>query len=310
MNWQYNKIPKTCFFYWGNTKLSFLNYLSLVSFKEHNPEWRAVLVRPSDDLVVEPPTNHHSQGYIGEKDYIHQALRAVDDILEIDFQQVLNLKADFHDAQRADITRLYTLGMYGGMWSDMDVLYIKPNTNINFSKYLITPTGRSREPIVPKEPHHGIEKELDTVICYQNAGLPQRPWNSTGALFSSKNNPLYTLLFHDARVRISKLGENKVKNYQMLGPNIFDTYVPNVLRKIPELTTANMPYKVFYPWGWWGEIEEFFNEKNEDRIPEETVAIHWFKGDPNSSKYLNKNPKTIDSSSHFGYYTLMYKELW
>ena len=90
MMWLPTKIPQTCYFYWGNTSLSFLNYLSLVSFKEHNPDWKVVLVRPTDDLVVEPPTDHHSQGYIGEKDYMHQALQTVDEILEIDFEQILN----------------------------------------------------------------------------------------------------------------------------------------------------------------------------------------------------------------------------
>ena len=123
MSWQYNKIPKTCFFYWGNTKLSFLNYLSLVSFKEHNPDWKAVLVQPADDLVVEPPTDHHAQGYIGEKDYGPQALQVIDDVLEIDFEEILSFRKDLHDVQRADITRLYVLSEYGGMWSDMYFIY-------------------------------------------------------------------------------------------------------------------------------------------------------------------------------------------
>ena len=88
MSWKYNKIPKTCFFYWGNTKLSFLNYLSLVSFKEFNPDWKLVLAKPTDNLVVEPPTVHHSQGYVGEKDYIDQAADVIDEVIEMDFEKI------------------------------------------------------------------------------------------------------------------------------------------------------------------------------------------------------------------------------
>ena len=292
--WLPTKIPQTCYFYWGNTSLSFLNYLSLVSFKEHNPDWKAVLVQPSDDLVVKPPTDHHSQGYVGEKDYMHQALRIIDDVIEIDFEEVLNFKKDLHDVQRADIVRLYVLSKYGGMWSDMDILYIKPNTSIDFSKYLVS----------------GVEKELDTVVCYQNANAASN-YNSTGALFSSKNNPMYTFLLNDARDRINALGENKVGDYQMVGPSILNDHMPNIFIRMPQLNVANMAYKVFYPWGWWdSEIEGFFNRKNENRITNETIAIHWFKGNPNSAKYLNIDVETLDKSTYFGYYTLKYKDHW
>ena len=291
--WKHKNIPKTCFFYWGNTKLSFLNYLSLVSFKEHNPDWRLVLARPTDDLIVDPPTPHHSQGYVGEKDYVHQALQTVDDVLPIDFEKITGAKKELHDVQRADLARLYVLSEYGGMWSDMDILYIKPNTDINFSKYLTT----------------GALEELDTVICYQDANASFN-YNSTGALFSSEHNPMYEHIFNRGTERLISLGGDGVSDYQMFGPSLLNEYVFDLLNEMPELNVANMAYKVFYPWGWWGEISEFFNEKNEDRISDETIAIHWFKGDPNSAEYLNRDPKTMDSSSHFGYYIMKYKERW
>tara|TARA_Y100000310_G_C20683173_1_gene817319 strand:+ start:98 stop:976 length:879 start_codon:yes stop_codon:yes gene_type:complete len=291
--WKHKQIPQTCFFYWGNTKLSFLNYLSLVSFKENNPDWKIVLARPTDNLIVEPPTPHHSQGYVGEKDYMHQALRAADDVLKIDFEKITGTKKELHDVQRADLTRLYVLSEYGGMWSDMDILYVKSNTNINFQKYLIS----------------GTIENFDTSICYCDAGAGHN-YNSTGALFSSKNNSMYKYLFNKAAERIISLGENNVGDYQMVGPSLLNSYVPDLIDKMPELNVANIAYKVFYPWGWWGEIEGFFNRKNETRITDETIAVHWFKGDPNSAKHLNKDPQTADSSSHFGFYILKYKELW
>ena len=291
--WLPTKIPQTCYFYWGNTSLSFLNYLSLVSFKEHNPDWKVVLVRPTDDLVVEPPTDHHSQGYIGEKDYMHQALQTVDEILEIDFEQILNFKKDLHDVQRADLTRLYVLSRYGGMWSDMDILYIKPNANINFQKYLIS----------------GTVENLDTTICYSNAGAGHY-FNSTGALFSSKNNPMYKYIYNRAIERVLSLKDNGVKDYQMIGPSLLNEYVAPLIKKMPELNVVNIAYKIFYPWGWWGEIEDFFSKKDESKITEETIAIHWFKGNPSVAKYLNVDIETLDKSTYFGYYTLKYKDHW
>ena len=289
--WTAINIPKVCFFYWGNTSLSFLNYLSLVSFKEHNPDWKVVLVRPTDDLVVEPPTDHHSQGYIGEKDYMHQALQTVDEILEIDFEQILNFKKDLHDVQRADLTRLYVLSRYGGMWSDMDILYIKPNANINFQKYLIS----------------GTAENLDTTICYWNVGAGHY-FNSTGALFSSKNNPMYKYIFDRAIERISSLKDDEVKDYQMVGPSLLNEYVAPLIKKMPELNVANIAYKVFYPWNWSGEIKEFFTERNESKIEEETIGVHWFKGDPQCAQYLNVDVETLDESTHFGYHILKYKD--
>ena len=73
---------------------------------------------------------------------------------------------------------------------------------------------------------------------------------------------MYKYIYNRAIERVLSLKDNGVKDYQMIGPSLLNEYVAPLIKKMPELNVANIAYKVFYPWGWWGEIEDFFSKKS------------------------------------------------
>ena len=118
-------IPKTFYAYWDGSPLSYLQYLTIVTFQEFNPDWYVVLYMPIKRFEAKTWESFENKTVYTGKDYLGDLLQLDIEIRKIDFETI-GFKNEISEVIKSDYLRYWILGNYGGLWSDMDVIYIKP----------------------------------------------------------------------------------------------------------------------------------------------------------------------------------------
>lgn len=253
-------IPKVFYAYWDGSPLSYLQYLTVVTFQEHNPDWKVVLYMPTKRF--EHKTWHSDEQktkYTG-KDYLENLYKLNIEIRKIDFEMI-GFKNDIPEVLKSDYIRYWLLGNYGGLWSDMDVIYINP-VNKLFDESLQT---------------FGEIDKIDTVVCYFQNHYP------IGLLMSKRNNPYYLQLANNALKYLN------IQSYQSIGCHLLKTLFcepRRIKEKYPELNVFVMSNKSYLPYAW-NQINEIFINNIPNWILPFTIGIHWFNGSSASVHYEN-----------------------
>ena len=113
------------YFYWGgNAPVSFLRYLSIVSFKQYNPDFKIHLYLSSNtQKEINWTTEEHSEKYTG-KDYLEEC-KKISDVVEKFDMNLIGFSNELSEVHKSDIIRNWLLYSNGGIWSDMDILFFK-----------------------------------------------------------------------------------------------------------------------------------------------------------------------------------------
>lgn len=112
-------LPKILHLFWGGERLSYLQYLTVVSFKKHNPDWRVWLWRTDSPSAQAHWPTGEQELYEG-KDF----LRATEKNCKVKTINDLAIRP-VHTVQQSDIARGRILFEHGGVWSDFDILFIR-----------------------------------------------------------------------------------------------------------------------------------------------------------------------------------------
>lgn len=230
-------MPKVLYLYWDGDIMSHLQSLTVVTFREHNPTWKIVLYIPIRRYIELSDVN--SKKYIGT-DYFYKLLKMDIETRILDFEQI-GFKNDISGVEKTKYIKYWLLGNYGGMWSDMDIIYIKPVDKIFGANSTVL----------------GDVGKVDTAICYYvENGVPIY---QTGLMMSKQNNPFYLDL---------------VKEY---GNRIGDVFPePHSIKAgYPNLNIYLMPRESFLPFQQH-EIDNIFLHSKSDQITQHTVGIYLF----------------------------------
>jgi mannosyltransferase OCH1-like enzyme len=131
-------IPNIIHLYWGrNNPLTFLQYLTVVSFSEHHPDWKIKIYYPiviSDHISW---TNPEQKTKIISKDYFNELskISSLIELIEVDFDKI-GFNNNYSEVINLDFFRYHILYLEGGIWSDFDVVYIKSLNNINYNNFI------------------------------------------------------------------------------------------------------------------------------------------------------------------------------
>lgn len=126
-------IPRTLFLYWGGRKLSWLRYLTVVSFAKHNPDWEIKVYYPVVPAVSHTwKTKEQTIQYVGE-DYTHK-LTEYAELIPFDVE-TLGFSREMPEVHKSDVFRLWALHEHGGVYSDFDILYVKPMPRVKVRWY-------------------------------------------------------------------------------------------------------------------------------------------------------------------------------
>lgn len=246
-------IPKVCYFYWGGGPLSYLQYLSVVSFKKHNPSWKVVLFMPKDkpQTTVTWSTGELEKPYIG-KDFI-DLTKKLCEVELIDFSAYGRLE-EGHGVQMGDFLKWHILYERGGIFSDIDILFIKSVDKL-------------------------LEQDFDVALSYQL-------YPATGFMIAKPKQRIFEEFSKTAKDMFDR---NAWTGYQALGPEILSKRFRNfqeIERDYKDIKLYNLPNTIVYPYLPSHEVYELFFEGRNPTISD-TVGIHWYNGSFVAREYIN-----------------------
>jgi hypothetical protein len=255
-------IPKKCHFFWNGLSMMWLQTLGLQSFHKYNPDWD-IRVYVTKQRPEEFGYNYYVNEYHGE-DYFH-ILQNLDYITfkEIDLD-VYELPRDASTIIGTDVFRTRILYNEGGVYSDHDVLWLKP-----MSEFVnIDCIG---------DPH-----DFESVAC----------------LFKQTHG------HHNISVLISEVGslymESLIKEQRtIVGPYSDQKYSAEMLNRIyPTLDSIRnkyprvlgLKYETFYPYSTFN-MGQLFQENDLTPLESKDVmCIHWFANNNSTLEYVYHKP--------------------
>jgi len=250
----YKEVPQKIYFFWGNQKMSWMRYMTLYSFRKLNPEWEIelwVYDSPIKNKTWESEEQQDFFSYDGP-DYFEEAIKLV----TVKEWEGVKKTGPSH---QSNLFKWYILTKYGGVYADMDILWLKP---FDVFKKL---------------------KRYDVSLsCFDN-------YFSIGLLAATPGNLFF------ARVLEAALENYDKKEYQCLGVNvlykIFNCWwnEPKLFEKVtqlfPRLRYFDIPKNWIYPARCF-EMNFIFDSKI--RLPDDCIGIHWYAGAEISQKWNNR----------------------
>ena len=255
-NWHLTEIPKILHLYWGGGKLSYLRYLTIATFHHYNPEWKIILYS-----ALKEQNGYHwktrEQEYANN--YIDCYWKIDEDVVRkvvIDFDAI-GFTNDASEVHKSDFIRWKVLSETGGVWADMDVLFIKPMNDLYFNT----------------EENNNI----NTVFCIE----PQAHYHSIGFLMSSANNDFYK------KVHEFSFGLYVKEHYQSIGSVMLNDNFPTLeSSKVGNAVPFSMSMDVVYSYNGL-HVNEIFGENAPQKLTKASIGIHWYAGHQLAGKYLN-----------------------
>lgn len=257
-------IPKILHLYWGGGAMSWLQTLTVFSFHRLNPDWSIRIYTPTKPNKINAK---YSIPYTGIS-YFHWLLKLdYVNVIPINMEE-FGLNLHMHEILRSDIFRYMMLYQYGGVWSDFDVLWQRPISELD----KISIIGDCK-----------IEDMGISLCKYNNT----TGFSSIGVLFATQGHLFYRELIEKCWEVINNFdGSLDQLKHQVFGANLWDRLYPtfdDILKKYPDCIA--FPYKTFYPYSLY-EIDLLYQEPILDKVGE-AMAVHWFNGHKLSKEYMN-----------------------
>lgn len=247
MTWHFEHIPKFFLCYWGNSTLPWLRYLTLYSFRKYNPDWKIFIFYNAEKGISSDTEDNY---WVKAQALDNIVLYPVAGNLEKVFGLDVSLTPDDHmrEVYRSDLIRWFLLRTHGGLWSDMDIIYLRSLESMDWNN--------------------------QTNAQIKSLGLPV-PYNNF--IMSAIESPLSIMLHSESR-RIDP--EELAKDPFTTGPLLYEKvrgkkgseYHFDSFLELPQETTEVVDSDGY----------DFLEEKPLIILPE-TVGVHW-----HGSGYANK----------------------
>ena len=259
-----DNIPKILHLYWDRSPMAWLQTLTVTTFHKLNPDWEINVYLPKQNYFGKAK---YIPDYTG-KDYFY-LLEELDyiKIISIDVQKY-GIDSDIHNILRSDIFRYNVLYDIGGVWSDFDVIWLRPIVDINSCKSVgLVPT-----------------REMGASVCrYKTI----EDFHNIGILISRKGHPMYEFLI-DQTTSIQGKNQNRdFLTHQAFGVEMLNSLWPSLNDTIAQFTdVVGIPYSVFYPYSVLN-LGQLYVETDLSVISKNTLCVHWFNGHILSKNYIN-----------------------
>ena len=270
--WNLKSIPKQAFFYWGSPRMSFLRWMTLYSFRKLNPDWKILLYIPT---MLSDQNNWANKMFDHEKvDFIDYTGKVKDlniEIVEFDFSQ-LDICNYTNEVHKSDLLRYYLLHKYGGIYSDMDILWIQPLEKMLANK---------------------LNEDKTDYVYFGKCPGGLDDGHAIGFLLSSLNSPIYHDIYHQAH---GKLSHRESNDYQIIGVDLLNSnfrgaYIDKQYKTIGYLD-KDCVYSIDHD-----DREYLYDKLGLHLITENTIGIHWYGG----SEYVRKLIHNVNHTNYLTY---------
>jgi len=252
--------------YWDGTPMSKLQTFTVTSFCRLNPDWKVIVHL---DKLRYRGNNKYIPSYVRE-DYFH----IVKDNKQVNIDEVnlsdYGVSGDLHPILRSDILRYHWLYNEGGVWSDFDVIWLKP------IHYLSTIAGTD---------------SFGVTLCMYDG---KKKHHNVSVLVSSKGHEFYRYAIYLCNEIKNKITENP--DHQEFGNSIFNKAFPkpeDALSKFPDM--INLKYETFFPYSIFN-MDALYLSTDLTYITDSVIGVHWFNGHKYSKDYVNNNGFSRDCS--------------
>jgi hypothetical protein len=246
------RVEKVFHVYWGGGVFPYMRYLTVKTFQKLNPDWKIIVWIPKFYTKGNSWDSHELEYGVNCRDFSKELMK-MPNIHEVDFKD-MGFKNDASEAHKSDFLRVHLLSTIGGIWSDTDVIYFKPVTELYFNTL--------------------ENKDKETFVCICHYG------HSIGFIMSAKGSK-----FYDKMAEVSGASYN-AKDYQCLGSTMFNKYYPT-LKSITEFSSAvNMSMDVVYAHDA-DHIKELLMDKK-GNFNERSIGCHWYAGHKQWGEFFSK----------------------
>jgi hypothetical protein len=256
--WKLN-VPKILHVYWGGEKLSYLRFMTVKSFMAYNPDWNVMLWYPKYPYKT-VTWNTSELNYKKEwDDYFPELLKLDIKKQAVDFTDY-GIKNEISEVHKSDFLRYYFLNKYGGVYSDMDILYFRSITNLAVNRK--------------------INKDIKTFVCLSHYG------HSNGFFMAQEGSQFFGRMFELAH-------DVELVKYQSNGPDLCNKHFPT-LESINKISsTVNIGMEAVYYYNGQN-VWNIYNDKVLN-FSARSIGIHWYAGHPLSGMFLNNTKGGIDN---------------
>ncbi len=256
-------IPKILHLYWDRSSMSILQTFTVESFHKLNPDWEINVYVSKQDYVGNAK---YIPDYIG-KDYFYLIEQMEYVNIEIVDMDKYNINNDLHGILRSDILRYYKLYELGGVWSDFDVIWLKPIEHFRKIEY-----------------YGNVNiKDVNTVVSFIYGTYGG---HSIGVLIHCKNDPYIKSLIEFTK---------KVKppfTHECFGGEMINTHYPTLesISKFKNVIGAR--FETYYPYNIHPPkptIQKLYLDNNLSCINNNVICLHWYNGHVLSKQYVNND---------------------
>lgn len=257
--WNKN-IPQKLYLFWDGSPMSYLQVLTVASFHKYNPDWEI--------CVYVPNTTHE---HLAENTYIPSYLGTdwYSELCDLEYVKIVRfdlsefgIKPDSHGIQCSDQWRARILYNNGGMYSDFDVLWLRPMTEfINVE----------------------CDGDLRNFDCMVSLSKYNKGYHSNSNIIAKQGSGLLKDIIERQKSVTPPYA------HQAYYLDIINKAYPTLdsIRKVYPMTLA-VQYKTFFPYGLF-DLNRLYSKTDLTPIRDKDVmAIHWYNGAAESKDYLNE----------------------
>ena len=302
----FNNIPKIAFTYWDMSSLSFLHFLTLYTFKKHNPEWEVVLYYPKKRVVIKTWSTPENKTEYMSDDYLDCLSELNIKIVEIDFENYFpEIPYYLPEVIKSDMFRLWVLKEVGGMWLDMDTFWInslatkfktnRTNSMFDVSAFAPRPRWQNWETCA--------NKYKDSYYVFCNNGPDSHSQHYAHfcqyILFGNKKSAITKVLWEQLPKYLD------ISDYSSIGTPMFGKVVSKYMMNTNfNWNRSLVNIDLFAPYKWFQMKDLFFgNSSNCSDSPRRSLllvknscCVHWFNGSADSKAFIqNFTHKNFDS---------------
>jgi len=258
-------IPKICHFCWTKgSPLSKLQYLSVISFNKYNPDWD-IVIHVSTQTSAQLGENTFVSDYTGT-DWFPKLKKLPYVFLHYVDLQEIGIGLDKYGVLVSDILRVKYLYEQGGVYSDFDMLWLKPMTSFEYIKC------------------KGNVKDFDATVCIYDKRRGYFHHNASNIV--AKKGSLLLGAWLKEQAKITPPYTHQAFNSELLNKML--PSIEEVFTKFPN--SLLIDYDTFYPYSIY-ELNKLYIQDNITCITGNVMGVHWFNGHGLSHSYVQQNQK-------------------
>jgi len=258
-----DRIPKILHMYWDRTPMSRLQTFTVSTFHKHNPDWTINVYVPKQKYTG---SSRYIPNYKGiDRFYLVEQLDYVN-IVEVDLNDY-GIKLELHNILRSDILRYHLLYEQGGVWSDFDVIWIKPIDHFRNIEY------------------HG-DTPIEDVSAVVSFIRGTHGGHSIGIMIHCKHDP-----YAKALIELTKTVKPPY-GHEVFGGLMLHRGYPTLESLSCFKTIIGARFETYYPYNIHPPNPTFnklYVGNDLSYINNNVLCVHWYNGKPLSKQYVNDN---------------------